>query len=86
MSWDSDSHLLKIKQEVASSDPDFQVRVTQAWAEIIEELSKATEAIAKQGTDVSTYSTLWTPGLIKVFSTYLKSTLPTCQAAYQARN
>lgn len=52
-SFDSDSHLLGIKQAVASSDPNFQTRVTQAWAEIIEELAKVTKVIAQQGTAVS---------------------------------
>lgn len=44
--------LLKVKQEVASSYPNFQVNVTRAWKEIIEELRQITENISARGPEV----------------------------------
>ncbi|KAK7461877.1 hypothetical protein VKT23_008311 [Stygiomarasmius scandens] len=46
-----EQHLLDIKKEIASSFPDFQARVTNAWVEIIDELSKAADKISSVGPD-----------------------------------
>ncbi|KAE9409770.1 DUF1479-domain-containing protein [Gymnopus androsaceus JB14] len=41
--------LLKLKQEIAASYPDFQTNVTRAWKEVIEELGQITESISAKG-------------------------------------
>ncbi len=41
-----------LKREIANSYPDFEKRVTKAWAEIIDQLNKRTEEIAKEGSEV----------------------------------
>lgn len=46
------AHLLKLKQAIAPSIPNFEERVTKAWAEILEELATKTVEISKAG---STY-------------------------------
>ncbi|KAG7448940.1 DUF1479-domain-containing protein [Guyanagaster necrorhizus] len=43
------SHLIHIKEEIASSYPDFEGRVTQAWADILVELKKGTQRISTGG-------------------------------------
>ncbi len=47
------SHLIHIKGEIASSYPDFEERVTQAWADILVELKKVTQEIRAGGSEVS---------------------------------
>ncbi|KAF9045976.1 DUF1479-domain-containing protein [Hymenopellis radicata] len=42
-------HFKEIKKEIADSYPDFQERATRSWADILGELTKATEAIKKGG-------------------------------------
>ncbi|KAK0242477.1 hypothetical protein EDD85DRAFT_811490 [Armillaria nabsnona] len=42
-------HLIHIKNEIASSYPDFEERVTQGWADILVELKKATQEISAGG-------------------------------------
>ncbi|OBZ72402.1 Uncharacterized protein YbiU [Grifola frondosa] len=41
--------LVEVKQEIAASYPNFQERVTKAWADILGELEKVTAEIASQG-------------------------------------
>ena len=41
-----------LKREIASSYPDFEQRVTKAWAEIIDQLNETTKEIAKEGSEV----------------------------------
>ncbi|KAH8831874.1 hypothetical protein DL96DRAFT_1667904 [Flagelloscypha sp. PMI_526] len=41
----------QLKQEIASSVPDFEARVTQSWKEILQELNNVTSTIAKTGSD-----------------------------------
>lgn len=41
-----------LKEEIASSVPDFEARVTAAWADLLGELEKITTDIAKEGTKV----------------------------------
>jgi hypothetical protein len=43
---------LDFKREIANSHPDFEKRVTKAWAEIIDQLNERTEEIAKEGSEV----------------------------------
>lgn len=43
--------LLKLKEDIAASYPDFEANVTKAWKEIIAELAVVTETISKQGTN-----------------------------------
>ncbi|KAK0472078.1 DUF1479-domain-containing protein [Armillaria novae-zelandiae] len=43
--------LLKLKEDIAASYPDFEANVTKAWKEIIAELDVVTETISKQGAD-----------------------------------
>ncbi|KAK0467990.1 uncharacterized protein EV420DRAFT_1616734 [Desarmillaria tabescens] len=45
------SHLIHIKEEIASSYPNFEERVTQAWADILVELKKATQKISAGGSE-----------------------------------
>ncbi|KAK0453297.1 hypothetical protein EV421DRAFT_664875 [Armillaria borealis] len=45
------SHLIRIKGEIASSYPDFEERVTQAWADILVELKKVTQKISAGGSE-----------------------------------
>ncbi|KAK0498457.1 hypothetical protein EDD18DRAFT_1071133 [Armillaria luteobubalina] len=45
------SHLIRIKGEIASSYPDFEERVTQAWADILVELKKVTQEISAGGSE-----------------------------------
>ncbi|PBL02195.1 DUF1479-domain-containing protein [Armillaria gallica] len=45
------SHLIHIKGEIASSYPDFEERVTQAWADILVELKKVTQKISAGGSE-----------------------------------
>lgn len=42
----------ELKREIASSYPDFEARITQAWKEVIEDLSEATSKIHQAGPDV----------------------------------
>ncbi|KAG7439596.1 DUF1479-domain-containing protein [Guyanagaster necrorhizus] len=42
-------YLIRIKSEIASSYPDFEERVTQAWADILDELKTATQKISAGG-------------------------------------
>ncbi|KIY44067.1 DUF1479-domain-containing protein [Fistulina hepatica ATCC 64428] len=41
--------LVDLKRSIADTYPDFKARATQAWAEIIDELAKATGTIAVEG-------------------------------------
>jgi hypothetical protein len=41
-----------LKREIASSYPDFEERVTKAWAEIIDQLNETTKVIATEGSEV----------------------------------
>ena len=41
-----------LKREIASSYPDFEKRITKAWAEIIDQLNETTKAIAREGSEV----------------------------------
>ncbi|KAF5367135.1 hypothetical protein D9758_003872 [Tetrapyrgos nigripes] len=52
MTQEREQHLLATKKEIASSYPNFQAHAAASWAEIIEELAKASEAIASSGPDV----------------------------------
>ncbi|KAK0231117.1 hypothetical protein IW262DRAFT_1445354 [Armillaria fumosa] len=45
------SHLIRIKGEIASSYPNFEERVTQAWADILVELKKVTQEISAGGSE-----------------------------------
>ncbi|KAK7461874.1 hypothetical protein VKT23_008308 [Stygiomarasmius scandens] len=46
-----EQHFLNVKKEIASSFPDFQAHVTNAWVEIIDELSKTADKISSAGPD-----------------------------------
>lgn len=46
--------LLKLKEDIVASYPDFEANVTKAWKDIIAELAVVTETISKQGTNVCT--------------------------------
>lgn len=41
-----------IKREIAASIPDFEQRATRAWLDVLAELDKATEEIAREGSEV----------------------------------
>ena len=41
-----------LKREIASSYPDFEERVTKAWAEIIDQLNETTKVVAAEGSEV----------------------------------
>ncbi|THH13880.1 hypothetical protein EW146_g6392 [Bondarzewia mesenterica] len=41
-----------LKREIASSYPDFQVRATRAWNEVIQHLSESTQEIIKSDSDI----------------------------------
>ena len=41
-----------LKREIASSYPDFEKRITKAWAEIIDQLNETTKVISKEGSEV----------------------------------
>ena len=43
---------VEIKREIVDSFPDFEARATVAWNEILGELEKITEIIAKEGSEV----------------------------------
>jgi hypothetical protein len=43
-----------LKRDIATSIPNFQQRVTQAWREVLADLATRTEEIAKAGPDVCT--------------------------------
>jgi hypothetical protein len=45
-------HFVDLKRSIASSYPDFQVRATNAWREIITELDKVTRLIKEEGVNV----------------------------------
>lgn len=47
--------LVDLKKEIAASYPDFEARVTKAWAELLVELDKVTKEIASEGSQVSIY-------------------------------
>lgn len=40
-----------LKREIAESYPDFERRVTDAWAEIVKQLEETSEAIKREGSD-----------------------------------
>lgn len=42
-----------IKRNIATSLPDFQKRVTEAWADILKELEQRTKTIKEEGPNVS---------------------------------
>lgn len=46
----------ELKREIASSYPDFETRITRAWKEVIEELTKAATKIHQAGSDVGSLS------------------------------
>ena len=41
-----------LKREIAESYPDFEKRVTDAWAEIVQQLKETSEVVKKEGSDV----------------------------------
>lgn len=41
-----------LKQEIASSYPDFQQRATKAWKEILAALEEVTKNIVEEGSEV----------------------------------
>lgn len=43
---------VELKEEIASSYPNFQERVPTAWADLLRELKTATDDIAAQQTEV----------------------------------
>lgn len=43
----------ELKKEIASSIPDFEARITKAWAEITAQLKVVNEDVAKNGPEVS---------------------------------
>lgn len=49
----SASHLIHIKEEIASTYPDFEERVTRAWTDILDEMKKVTQEISAGGPEVS---------------------------------
>lgn len=42
-----------LKREIASSFPDFEARLTQAWKEVIGELIAFSDKVQREGSDVS---------------------------------
>ncbi|KAL0567767.1 hypothetical protein V5O48_014226 [Marasmius crinis-equi] len=42
-------HLLKIKKEIAESFPNFEANATQAWREVVTEISQAAERVVATG-------------------------------------
>ena len=42
----------ELKREIAGSYPDFEKRITKAWAEIIDQLNETTKVIAREGSEV----------------------------------
>jgi hypothetical protein len=44
---------LELKKAIVDSGPESLTRLTEAWTEVLQELSKATEKIKEQGSDVS---------------------------------
>jgi hypothetical protein len=45
-----------LKREIASSHPDFQERLTNAWVDVLEQLEKTTNRIISEGPSVSILS------------------------------
>jgi hypothetical protein len=43
------SRFIELKKEIAASHPDFEKRITAAWADLLHELKASTEDIASQG-------------------------------------
>ncbi|KAI0798536.1 hypothetical protein BC629DRAFT_1592113 [Irpex lacteus] len=43
---------IELKKEIAASHPDFEKRVTAAWADLLKELHTSTEEIAAQGSQI----------------------------------
>ena len=41
-----------LKREIAESYPDFERRVTDAWAEIVQQLKETSEVVKREGSDV----------------------------------
>ena len=41
-----------LKREIAESYPDFERRVTDSWAEIVQQLKETSEVVKKEGSDV----------------------------------
>ena len=44
-----------LEQEIAESYPDFERRVTDAWAEIIQQLKVTSEIFKREGSDVGSF-------------------------------
>ncbi|KAF8645864.1 hypothetical protein AX16_007522 [Volvariella volvacea WC 439] len=51
VSWDLPPRFAELKKEIAGLYPDFEVNVTRAWKEIIEELEKVTNVVKNVGSD-----------------------------------
>lgn len=45
-------HLVDLKHEIATSYPDFELRVTKAWNEVLDELKVVTTNIIQDGSSV----------------------------------
>ncbi|KAI0339923.1 DUF1479-domain-containing protein [Trametopsis cervina] len=43
---------IELKKEIAGSHPDFEKRVTAAWADLLKELKTGTDEIAAQGSEI----------------------------------
>ena len=72
-----------IKRDIAGAYPDFEQRVTRAWTEVLDELSKATEEIAAQGPEVRFSNSLrpgpGESGLDATYSVYRWWSLRSCR-------
>ena len=74
-----------LKREIAESYPDFERRVTDAWAEIVQQLKETSEVVKREGSDVRFFSLsslecLWNSrsDWVMLCSIYLKSSLRSC--------
>ncbi len=45
----------EIKKDIANSYPDFHERVTAAWNDLLGELDKVTQEVARQGSQVCSF-------------------------------
>jgi len=48
-----------LKREIAESHPDFERHVTDAWAEIVQQLKVTSEVVKREGSDVRFISFLF---------------------------
>ena len=72
-----------LKQKIAESYPDFERRVTDAWAEIIQQLKVTSEIFKREGSDVGFFflffECLWNSSNWVMSAVYTSS--PFCRAA-----